>query len=172
MNPGRAFAFSLSIVHVFLGGWALVGFAEWYIASTPWPTVSNPLFPRSILFMQWTLILASAVVFVTGYTMRWRRTPEAMAIVYTAMATLCAVETFVYMVGDWRFEAMALEYLAYMGDPRLSLPIGCLSIEVVVWTREHSLDIPGPEAANVACGELLAERLDLGRSLPSCRGLS
>jgi hypothetical protein len=115
LDPTRAFAFILIAVHIVLGLWALVGFAEWFLPSVPWPRVSNSLFPRGILFAQWLLTLTAAVVFITGYTRRWPRTPIAMACVYAAMAMLCAVQTFGYMESETRFVAMATEYLAYAG---------------------------------------------------------
>lgn len=115
MDPARAFIWLLLAVHTFLAGWALVGFAEWFAAAVPWPRVSNELFPRDVLLAQWVLILAAAVVFLGGYAVRWRHTPVALAVVYTAMAAVCAVQTFNYMTNDFRFVAMALEYTAYTG---------------------------------------------------------
>src|SRR5690606_25125359 len=103
MDPVKAFAFLLLAVHGALAVWALVGFAEWFSASVPWPRVSNPLFPRDILFMQWALTLAAAAVFLGGYALGWAHTPTAMACVYAAMAALCAVQTFRYMESDTRF---------------------------------------------------------------------
>jgi hypothetical protein len=115
MDTTRTFISLLLAVHAFLAGWALVGFAEWFAATVPWPRVSNELFPRHVLLAQWGLILAAAVVFLGGYAVRWRHTPVALAAVYAAMAALCAVQTFDYMTDDFRFVAMALEYAAYTG---------------------------------------------------------
>lgn len=115
LDPTRAFALTLLAVHAVLGLWALVGFAEWFAPSVPWARVSNALFPRDILFMQWALILTAATVFVSGYLLGWAYTPVAMACVYAAMAALCAVETFGYMESETRFVAMAAEYVAYAG---------------------------------------------------------
>ncbi len=105
---------ALIAIHVVLGLWAVVGFVEWFSVPVPWPRITNPLFPRSVLFLQWSLSLAAAVLFLAGYARRWSRTPSAMAIVYAAMALLCAVETFSYMEGALRFVAMAAEYVAYV----------------------------------------------------------
>ena len=115
MDSSRAFIWLLLAVHTFLAGWALVGFAEWFMASVPWPRVSNEQFPRLVLLAQWVLILAAAAVFLGGYATRWRHTPVALAVVYAAMAALCALQTFSYMTNDSRFVAMALEYMAYAG---------------------------------------------------------
>ena len=111
----KAFTYVLLAVHGVLALWALVGFIEWFATATPWPRLSNPHFPPAILFLQWTLTLAAACVFIGGYVRRWARTPGAMACVYGAMAALCAVETFVYMESETRYVAMLLEYLAYAG---------------------------------------------------------
>lgn len=109
----RALGFVLLGIHALLGLWGVVGFIELIAPTTPWPPISNEAFPRDILLMQWTLVLVAAVVFIVGYTARWRHTPVAMACVYTAMAALCAVETFAFMTSDLRFVAMAAEYVAY-----------------------------------------------------------
>lgn len=103
----------LITVHVVLGLWAAVGLVEWFWATAPWPRITNPLFPRGILLMQWGLSLTAAALFLGGFALRWSRTPTALAVVYTAMALLCAVETFTYMHGTSRFVAMAAEYMAY-----------------------------------------------------------
>jgi hypothetical protein len=108
-----AFLVLLLGVHAFLGVWGLIGFAEWFSDSTPWPRVSNPLFPRDILLMQWSLVLAASVLFIGGHALRWEHTPAAMACVYAAMAALCAVQTFTWLKGDLRFVAMGAEYAAY-----------------------------------------------------------
>lgn len=105
----------LAVVHAGLGVWAIVGFAEWFAPSVPWARVSNPLFPRDILLLQWILVLCAAVVFLGGYATRWPTTPVAMGCVYAAMAALCAVQTFTWLQGDLRFVAMGAEYLAYAG---------------------------------------------------------
>jgi hypothetical protein len=115
MDTARVLVWLLLAVHTVLAGWALVGFAEWFAATVPWPRVSNELFPRHVLLAQWVLILAAAVVFLGGYAVRWRHTPVALAAVYAAMAAVCALQTFNYMTNDFRFAAMALEYTAYIG---------------------------------------------------------
>jgi hypothetical protein len=111
----KTFTYLLLTVHGFLGIWATVGFVEWFWATPPWPRISNALFPGDILFMQWTLTLAAACVFIIGYAVRWPHLPVAMACIYASMAALCAVETFGYMENDSRFIAMTAEYLAYAG---------------------------------------------------------
>lgn len=115
MDLSRAITLTLLAVHVVLGVWALVGFAEWFSPTVPWPRVSNPAFPRDILFMQWSLVLIAAALFIGGYALGWRHLAVGMACVYAAMAALCAVQTFSYMDGPGRFGAMTAEYIAYAG---------------------------------------------------------
>lgn len=114
-DPARAFLFVLLVVHGFLALWGVVGLTEWFWADPPWPRVSNELFPSGVLLLQWTLILMAAAVFLVGTGFRWAHTPTAMAVVYAAMAGLCAVQTVRYMESDHRFVAMGLEYAAYAG---------------------------------------------------------
>ncbi|HEY8942843.1 MAG TPA: hypothetical protein VIM73_01220, partial [Polyangiaceae bacterium] len=90
----RVFAGALIVVHIGLGLWALVGFAELALPSVPWTRLSNPLFSRGMLALQWTLISLAAFVFVAGYFSRWRHTPVAMLGIYGAMALVCAYQTF------------------------------------------------------------------------------
>lgn len=103
----------LLVIHLLLAVWAVVGFIEFFWAQPLWGRVSNPLFPGPVLFLQWALTLTAALVFIGGYFLRWPFTPQTMAVVYGAMASLCAVQTFSYMQNDSRFVAMGLEYLAY-----------------------------------------------------------
>jgi hypothetical protein len=114
-NPARTFLLALLLVHGLLALWGVVGFTEWFWADPPWPRVSNELFPPGVLFLQWTLVLVAAAVFLVGTRLRWTHTPAAMAVVYAAMAGLCAVQTVRYMESDHRFVAMGLEYVAYAG---------------------------------------------------------
>jgi hypothetical protein len=87
----------------FLTGWALVGFIERFGHSLLGPRISNMLFPRDMLFIQWLLTMTAAFVFILDYNLQWQNTPVAMACVNAAMATLCTVETFAYMESDSRF---------------------------------------------------------------------
>lgn len=104
----------LVLVHVFLFGWAVAGLAEWLLPSVPWPSLANPLFPDTVLLLQWLFILVTACTFLLGYAARWRHMPHAVAVGYLAMAALCAVETVGFLRHDLRYLAMALEYAAYI----------------------------------------------------------
>jgi hypothetical protein len=109
----KAIIVVLLAVHGILAVWALAGFVEWFWATPPWNRISNVLFPRDILFMQWSLSLAGAAIFLIGYAIGWRFMPVALASAYAAMAALCAVQTFAYMESEHRFLALGLEYVAY-----------------------------------------------------------
>jgi hypothetical protein len=109
----RVFAALLLLVHAGLGAWGLVGFVELALPSPPWSRVSNPLFSRPMLALQWTLVSLAASVFIAGYLARWRHTPQAMLCVYGAMAAVCAYQTFHVLTSPTRFRAMAIEYLEY-----------------------------------------------------------
>jgi hypothetical protein len=110
----RGVAAALIVVHIGLGVWALVGFAELVFPEVPWRRVSNPLFSPSMLLLQWSLIGLAATVFVAGYLGRWQHTPVAMLVVYGAMALVCAYQTFFVLTSASRFRAMAIEYVEYM----------------------------------------------------------
>jgi hypothetical protein len=109
----RSIAIFLVVVHAGLGLWALVGFLELGLPETPWNRVSNPLFSRPMLLLQWTLVLLAVVTFITGYLTRWRHTPAAMAGLYGAMTLTCAYQTFFILTASSRFRAMAIEYVEY-----------------------------------------------------------
>jgi hypothetical protein len=66
-----------------------------------------------MLVLQWTLVCVAATVFIAGYLGRWRHTPVAMLSTYGVMALVCAYQTFFILTSPTRFQAMALEYVAY-----------------------------------------------------------
>lgn len=109
----RAIAILLLVIHAGLGIWALVGFIELGIPHVPWSRISNPLFSRSMLLLQWSLIATAASVFIAGYLVRWKFTPLAMLCIYAAMALTCAYQTFFILTAPSRFRAMAIEYVEY-----------------------------------------------------------
>lgn len=109
----RAVAVALLVVHAGLGIWAAVGVAELAWADVPWGRVSNPAFSTSMLLLQWLLVAIAATVFIGGYLTRFPHTPTAMAVIYAAMAGVCAYQTFFILTNDTRFAAMAIEYLEY-----------------------------------------------------------
>jgi hypothetical protein len=109
----RLVAWGLVAVHAGLGAWALVGFAELALPQVPWTRLSNPLFSRPMLLLQWSLIAMAAAMFIGGYALRFRHTPLAMSVIYGAMALVCAYQTFFILTHAARFRAMAIEYTEY-----------------------------------------------------------
>jgi hypothetical protein len=109
----RFIAGLLVLVHVGLGMWAVVGLLELGLAEVPWERVSNPAFSPAMLILQWALVGTAAIIFLTGLFRRWRQTPEAMLLVYGAMASVCAYQTFFILTNASRFRAMAIEYAEY-----------------------------------------------------------
>lgn len=109
----RIVAGVIIVAHVGLLAWALVGFAELTLPAVPWRPVSNPLFSPQMLTLQWTLIAMAATVYLVGFSLRWSGTPVAMAVIYGAMAFVCAYQTFFVLTSPTRFRAMAIEYVEY-----------------------------------------------------------
>lgn len=109
----RGAAALLLLVHGALAAWAVVGFVELGLDHVPWTRVSNPLFSRPLLLLQWTLIAVAAGVFIGGYVTQWKHTPLAMLCIYGCMALTCAYQTFFVLTASSRFRALALEYLEY-----------------------------------------------------------
>jgi hypothetical protein len=103
----------LVLVHLVVGGWAVVGLVELVELSPPWPRLSNPELPPAVLLVHWPLMLVAAVVFVGGYWRRWRAAPTAVAVAYGCLAAVCAVETFAFLTDSGRFASMAIEYATY-----------------------------------------------------------
>jgi hypothetical protein len=112
-SVARSIAGVLLVVHAGLGAWALVGFMELALPEVPWKQVSNPLFSRAMLLLQWSLISVAATGFIAGYLRRWKHTPVAMLLVYATMALVCAYQTFFILTSASRFRAMAIEYIEY-----------------------------------------------------------
>ena len=99
--------------HAGLAVWAMLGLLEWILPSTPWPRLGNPLFPPRLLLVQWISVLVASSGFLIGYWTRWSQTPHFMVLGYSAMASVCALETFGFLEHSGRFLDMGLEYLAY-----------------------------------------------------------
>jgi hypothetical protein len=104
---------ALVVVHLVVGGWAVVGLVELIEPRPPWPRLSNPELPHAVLLVHWHLMLAAATVFLGGYLGRWRHTPTAMAGVYGGLAAVCALETVAFLTGPGKFASMAIEYATY-----------------------------------------------------------
>lgn len=104
----------LLIIHGFLALWAVAGLAEMASPHVPWNRITNPLFPGGLLLAHWISVLVASTAFVAGYALRWSRMPVVMLFSYGAMAAVCAVETFGYLVHPTRFLDMSMEYATYL----------------------------------------------------------
>ncbi len=104
----------LLLLHAGLLGWAAVGVIEMIAPRVPWPRVSNPLFPPLVLALQWATTAAGALTLLIGWVRRWPLTPLALAGAYSAMAMVCAWQTFALLVHPERFREMATEYVTYV----------------------------------------------------------
>lgn len=109
----RVFGALLVLVHVGLGAWAAVGFAEMAFDDLPWQRLSNPLFGPAMLALQWSLLAIAAATFVVGYLRPWPALPWAMLVIYGAMATTCVYQTFFILTDADRFRALAIECAEY-----------------------------------------------------------
>ena len=105
----------LLLVHIYLLLWGLVGFAEWFLPHVPWERVSNPDFPRWVLLLHWTAIVTGGATFILSFALQWSKIPQAMTVAYGFMAVVCAIETFGYMTSEFKYLAMAAEYITYTG---------------------------------------------------------
>lgn len=114
ISLGRIVMAGLVLLHLGLLVWALMGFAEWTVGAVPWPEVTNPLFPRPMLFFHWLSVIAASTAFLAGLALRWPGTPLAVVLGYGAMAIVCLIETTRYLVHDAKWLAMAAEYAAYL----------------------------------------------------------
>lgn len=108
------FVVILFVLHIFLMGWGLVGFAEWLLPKVPWTPISNPNFPSWVLFLHWMAIFSGGSIFITGYVLRWHYTVTGMVFAYGLMASMCAIETFGYMTSQSKYWAMIAEYITYL----------------------------------------------------------
>jgi hypothetical protein len=107
----------LLTLHALLLLWAVTGLVEWFSPSTPWPPISNPLFPRWLLFLHWLSVIFASLIFLLGFTLKWKWTPKAIVPAYAFMALVCAIETIGFLTHPLRFLAMGLEYAAYIAIP-------------------------------------------------------
>ena len=112
-TASQLFSYILVAIAIVLTGWGALGFVEYLTGYAPVVPLQNPAFPAGTQFLHWVLILLAGLVFLFGYFGRWRRTPEAMLVLYAMMAGLCFVQTFDFMTNPGRYLAMALEYAAY-----------------------------------------------------------
>ena len=110
----QGFSYLLIFAATIMLGWGTLGFLEYFTGLAPLVPLQNATFPGGKQFIHWLLITLSGAVFLTGYFLRWRYTPLAMIVLYAALATLCAVETFDFMENPSRYWDFARECTYYV----------------------------------------------------------
>ena len=110
----RGFNYLLILAATVMLGWGTLGFLEYFTGLAPLIPLQNATFPGGTQFLHWLLITLSGLVLLTGYFLRWRYTPLAMIVLFAALATLCAIETFDFMVNPGRYAAFARECAYYI----------------------------------------------------------
>lgn len=58
--------------------------------------LQRPIYPEGMQVIRWLIGTSTDGMFVFGYLTRWTYTPFAMVNLLTALATLCAIETFAF----------------------------------------------------------------------------
>ena len=109
---GRTLAFLLIVIHGGLLIWALVGFLEFH-PEWVFTDISNPLFGRTTLLWQWSIVAVASLAYLLGFGFRMHWLPEIMTVFYGVMAITCAYQTFFILLHDSRFMQMAIEFLEY-----------------------------------------------------------
>ena len=110
----HGFSYLLILAATVMLGWGTLGFLEYFTGLAPLVPLQNATFPGGTQFIHWLLITLSGSVFLTGYVLRWRYTPLAMIVLYAALATLCAIETFDFMKNPSRYGDFARECAYYV----------------------------------------------------------
>lgn len=110
----RVFSYLLLLAAMTMLAWGSLGLLEYLFGIAPLMPLQNPTFPPGTQLIHWVLIIASGVIFLGGYFLRWRHTPLAMIVVYAMLATLCAVETFDFMENPGRYTSWVVECINYV----------------------------------------------------------
>ena len=95
-------------------GWGLLGFVEYFSGLAPLMPLQNATFPLGMQTLHWILITASGATFLVGYFLRWSFTPIAMLAMFSALTTMCAVQTFDMLESSDRYRNFAQEFINYI----------------------------------------------------------
>lgn len=110
----QAFSYLLILAATVMLGWGTLGFLEYFTGLAPLVPLQNATFPSGTQFIHWLLISLSGFVFLTGYALRWSYMPLAMIMLFAALATMCAIQTFDFMDNPSRYGDFARECLYYV----------------------------------------------------------
>ncbi len=110
----QGFEYLIVLASAIMLGWGLLGFLEYFTGLAPLVPLQNTTFPPGMQTLHWTLITASGATFLAGYVLRWRFTPIAMLVMFTALATMCAVQTFDMLENPDRYRNFVQECVNYI----------------------------------------------------------
>ncbi len=97
-----------------MAGWGILGFLEYIFGITVLIPLQNPTFPPGTQFVHWLLITVSGFVFLIGFFTRWKYTPISMLVIFSGLATLCAIETLDFMKNESRYIDFSRELAWYI----------------------------------------------------------
>ncbi|MEM8788362.1 MAG: hypothetical protein AAGE76_08865 [Pseudomonadota bacterium] len=110
----QGFSYLILLASFIMLGWGLLGFLEYFTGLAPLIPLQNPTFPMGMQTLHWILITASGATFIVGYYLRWSYTPIAMLMMFTALATMCAVQTFDMLETPDRYRNFIQECVNYI----------------------------------------------------------
>ena len=110
----KAFSYLIVLASMIMLGWGLLGFLEYFTGLTPLMPLQNPNFPIGMQTLHWILITATGAMFLIGFFLRWSYTPIAMPVMFTALATMCAVQTFDMLETPDRYRNFVQECVNYI----------------------------------------------------------
>ena len=110
----QGFEYLIVLASIIMLGWGLLGFMEYMTGLAPLMPLPNATFPIGMQTLHWILITASGATFLIGYVLRWRFTPIAMLVMFTALATMCAVQTFDMLESPDRYRNFVQECINYI----------------------------------------------------------
>lgn len=110
----QGFSYLIVLASFIMLGWGLLGFLEYFTGLAPLMPLQNLTFPIGMQTLHWLLITASGATFLAGYFLRWRYTPIAMLVMFTALATMCAIQTFDMLETPDRYRNFVQECVNYI----------------------------------------------------------
>ncbi|MEM7069896.1 MAG: hypothetical protein AAF478_13540 [Pseudomonadota bacterium] len=136
------FSYLILLAATIMFCWGVLGFLEYFTGLAPVLPLQNATFPNGTQFMHWLIITASGTTYLVGYFTRWRYTPIAMLVMFGALGTLCAIQTFDFMVKPSRYNDFWREIFYYC----------VMSVYLVKSKRMHNhfgrIDMVGSEQSN------------------------
>ena len=110
----QGFEYLIVLASVIMLGWGLLGFLEYFTGLAPLIPLQNETFPVGMQTLHWILITTSGTTYLLGYFLRWSYTPIAMLVMFTALTTMCAVQTFDMLETPDRYVNFVQESVNYI----------------------------------------------------------